>query len=258
MKLETFYEKAYAWILVFGPRIIGAVVIVIAGFWIISRIRTWLEKVLRNKQLDSSLKPFLISFLITTLQVLLLVTVMQVIGIQMTVFAALLGGIGVAIGLALSGTLQNFTSGILILMLKPYKVGDNIMTQNHEGTVTVIKLFHTLVVTYDNQTVIIPNSKLSNDTIINLSLQGNRRMDIELKFKFNEDLNEIRSIIEKALNEYKSVLKDPVYRIGIASIEPDGYKVAVNLWVNSHGFVDSRFAIQEKLINDLKAAGKFI
>lgn len=109
------------------------------------------------------------SLLFTILQILLLLTLMQILGIQMTVFAALVGGIGVAAGLALSGTLQNFTSGILILLLKPYKVGDNIIAQGQEGTVLSIQIFYTVLLTYDNRDVIIPNSKLSNELIINLS-----------------------------------------------------------------------------------------
>ena len=115
------------------------------------------------------------------LKILLALALLQVLGIQMTMFAALVGAFGVAAGLALSGTLENFTSGILILLLKPFRVGDNIIAQAQEGTVTSIQLFYTVVLTFDNRTVIVPNSKLSNEVIINLSREGLRRMDIELK-----------------------------------------------------------------------------
>src|SRR3954470_10993697 len=137
-----------------------------------------------RRQLDSSLQPFLLSLLFTILQVLLLLTAMQIIGIQMTIFAALIGGIGVAAGLALSGTLQNFTSGILILLLKPFRVGDIIIAQGQEGIVQSIQIFYTVVVTYDNRDVIIPNSKLSNDLIINISQEGKRRLDLDIKLPY--------------------------------------------------------------------------
>src|SRR3954470_15622031 len=146
-----------------------------------------------RRQLDSSLQPFLLSLLFTILQVLLLLTAMQIIGIQMTIFAALIGGIGVAAGLALSGTLQNFTSGILILMLKPFRVGENIIAQGQEGTVKTIQIFFTVVKTFDNRTVIIPNSKLSNEVIVNLSREGKRRLDIELKFNYGVDFEQVKN-----------------------------------------------------------------
>jgi small conductance mechanosensitive channel len=120
-------------------------------------------------------------------------------GIEMSIFAALIASVGVAAGLALSGTLQNFTSGILILVLKPYKVGDNIIAQAQEGTVSSIQLFYTVITTFDNKTVIVPNSKLSNELIVNLSREGTRRLDTEMKVAFPVPFEQIRSIVEQAI-----------------------------------------------------------
>jgi small conductance mechanosensitive channel len=256
MKIQEFYDKVYNWVLTFGPRILIAIAILIAGQWFIRVFRTWLAKVLEKRKLDLSLKPFLQSLLATAMQVLLFFAIMQVLGIQLTVFAALVGGLGVAAGLALSGTLQNFTSGILILLLRPYRIGDNIIAQGHEGTVASIQIFYTLVTTFDHRTVIIPNSKLSNEVIVNLSREGKRRLDLELKFGFQIPFEEIRDIIQKSIDSVPpEVLKEPRARIGISSIDADGYKVMVNAWVKPHGFVDSRFSFQEKIIRDLKVAG---
>ena len=134
-----------------------------------------------KKQFDSSIQPFLMSLLFAILQIFAVIATMDVVGIRMTIFTVLIGGIGVAAGLALSGTLQNFTSGILILLLKPFRVGDTIIAQGQEGVVRLIQIFYTIVVAYDNKDVIIPNSKLSNDLIINISQEGKRRMDLDIK-----------------------------------------------------------------------------
>lgn len=173
----------------------------------------------------------------------------------MTIFGAIVGGITVAAGLALSGTLQNFASGVIILFLKPFAVGDNIIAQGQEGTVSAIELFYTFVTTFDNRTVVIPNSKLSNEVIINISAIGSRRLDIELKFSNAIDYNEVKKQVDETIRECEKILKDPEYRIGISSIEPDGYKVMVNVWLNSHGFIDSKMEFQEQLIQNLKASG---
>lgn len=255
MKLEAFYDKAYTWLLNFGPRILLALFVLIAGQWLIRVLRKWITRMLSRHNLDSSLKPFLLSLIATVLQVLLLLAAMQIVGIQMTVFAALVGGIGVAVGLALSGTLQNFTSGILILILRPYRVGDNISTQGQEGTVNSIQIFYTVVTTFDNKTVIVPNSKLSNEVIVNLSREGRRRLDLELKFSFAYPYEQIRDSILKAIGSSDEVLKDPGPRIGVSTIDPDGYKVSVNVWVNAHGFVDAKLSFQEKLMAGLRDSG---
>ena len=173
----------------------------------------------------------------------------------MTIFAAAIGAFGVAAGLALSGTLQNFTSGILILLLKPFKVGDNIISQGQEGTVNSIQIFYTIVTTYDNKSVIIPNSKLSNEVIINISREGKRRLDFEIKFNFGVDFNQIKEILDETLKSNENILKEPERRIGITKVEADGYTVLLNVWINAHGFTDTRLFLYGQLLNSLKTSG---
>jgi small conductance mechanosensitive channel len=173
----------------------------------------------------------------------------------MTVFAAAIGAFGVAAGLALSGTLQNFTSGVLILFLKPFRVGDNILAQSIEGAVSAIQIFFTVVKTFDNKTVIIPNSKLSNEIITNLSREGKRRLDIELKFGFGIDFLQIQNLLDKSINEVVGLLKEPARRIGVSAIESDGYKVLINVWAPAHGFLDVKLLLHQKIIQDMKANG---
>ncbi|WP_254412435.1 mechanosensitive ion channel family protein [Dyadobacter diqingensis] len=255
MKTDQFYNKAYSWILDKGPSFLLGIAILFVGFWLIKMLSKWMSVRLHKKEVDPSLTPFLLSLTITVLRVLLIVAAMQVIGIQMTVFAALIGAIGVAAGLALSGTLQNFASGVLILMLKPFKVGDNILAQGQEGTVTAIKIFYTVVTTFDNRTVVIPNSKLSNEMIINVSSSGKRRLDIEMKFSNGIDFTAVKDLINKVLEGTQNILVTPEKRIGVSSIESDGYKVMLNVWINAHGFIDTKMAIQQKLMENLKTSG---
>jgi small conductance mechanosensitive channel len=255
MDIEKFYNKAYDWLLIFGPRVIIAIIVFFAGLWFVRILKRWIGKALAKKLAQSSLVPFIMSLCVTVLHVLLVMLVLQIVGIQMTLFAALIAALGVAAGLALSGTLQNITSGILILMLKPFKPGDNIIAQGQEGTVTSIQIFYTVVTTFDNRTVIVPNSKLSNEVIINTSRQGTRRIDIELKFNYGVAFEKIREIVAKVIEDNHDVLKDPVHRIGISSLDPDGYKAIINVWAKSHGFQDARYLLQEKIMDKLKTEG---
>jgi small conductance mechanosensitive channel len=255
MDWNKFYDKAYTWILTVGPKILIGLIIVFVGLWLIRVIKRWMNHHLMKRDVASSVRPFLINLIVTILQVLLVFAFMQIAGIEMTIFATIVGAFGVAAGLALSGTLQNFTSGILILFLKPFRVGDNVIAQGIEGTVDTIQIFFTVVKTFDNKTVIIPNSKLSNEVITNLSREGKRRMDIELKFNYGIDINEIKQILEKSIIRRADLLKEPAHRIGISSIEADGYKMMVNVWAPAHGYQDAKLLLQEELVQDLKTAG---
>lgn len=254
-RLATFYDKAYNWILTYGPKIIIAIIVFFIGLWLIRLLKKWVFRVMANRHIDESIQDFLHGLISIVFQILLVLIIMQILGIQMTIFAAVVGAFGVAAGLALSGTLQNFASGVLILLLKPYRIGDNINTQGQEGTVTSIQLFYTIVLTFDNKTVIVPNSKLSNEVIVNLSREGNRRLDVELKFTYAYDYNNIKELIEKSINDYQPILKNPAHRIGISALEPDGYRILVNVWIAAHGYTDTKMAFQEKLMADLKNGG---
>lgn len=255
MNIDEIYKYAITWIITKGPSVLLGILLLVVGMWIIKLISKALHSNMHQKGLDPSLKPFLQSLLVTALRILLIFAVMQVVGIEMTVFAAILGALGVAAGLALSGTLQNFASGIIILFLKPFSVGDNIIAQGHEGTVTAIKIFYTVVTTFDNRTVIVPNSKLSNEVIVNISSMGSRRMDIELKFSNAIDFEEVKRFVNEAIDQSEKALQKPERRIGISSIEPDGYKVMVNLWLDAHGFIDTKMEIQQKIMEKLKGSG---
>lgn len=249
---QKFTGKAYNWIVDFGPKLLIAIVLFIIGQWVIKLINGGLSRILSNKRFDATLRPFIQNLLQITLQVLLVLGLMQVLGIQMTLFAAVLGAFGVAIGLSLSGTMQNFASGVLIILLKPFRVGDNIKTQGEEGTVTSIRLFYTVIRTFNNTTLIVPNSKLSNEVIFNLTREKTRRVDIIMKFNYGVDFKKLQTLVLKTAGNFEQGLKEPSPRIGIEKIEPDGYTVLINIWINSHGYQDTLLVFNETLMNELK------
>src|SRR5919202_2575357 len=238
MNWEKFYDKAYNWVLSFGPRLLVAIIVLVVGMWLIKLFKKWATHHMTKNEFDPSLKPFFVSLANTILQVLLLLSLMQILGLQLTIFTTVIGAIGVAAGLALSGTLQNFTSGVLILLLKPFQVGDIIVAQGQEGIVNSIQIFYTVVTTYNNTTVIIPNSKLSNEVIINLSKEGLRRLDVEIKFSFGIPFEQINAIVRKSIQKEAGILKEPAPRIGVSAVEADGYRAVINIWTHAHGFQD--------------------
>ena len=257
MKLnwDKIHDTVTTWVITEGPRILLAIVGVFVGLWLIRLFIQRLHKIMDRREVDSTFKPFLIGMINIVLDVLLFLALIQVLGLQLTLFASLIASFGVAVGLALSGTLQNFTSGILILLLKPYRVGDSIIAQGQEGVVETIEIFYTVVTTYDNKTVIIPNSKLSNEVITNISREGTRRLDVEFKFNFGIDYKQVEGALKATISNIQNVLKQPEYRIGVSTIEPDGYRVMVSVWLAAHGFIDAKLVIQQKLIEGLKSNG---
>jgi small conductance mechanosensitive channel len=248
---QRLYERGYHWIELYGPKLVIAVILLVAGQWIIRVLKKVFLRILHKKQTDSALRPFLASLITIVLQVLLLLLVMQLVGIKMTIFAALVGALGVAGGLALSGTLQNFTSGVLILLLKPYEIGDNIVAQGQNGIVDSIQLFYTVLITPDNRTVIIPNSKLSNEVIVNNTRQGLRRIDIELKLSYGISSSEAKRIALQELDQLQPA-QAPAPEAAISGLDPDGWKLLVYAWVDNTQYDETRFALQEKIINNLK------
>lgn len=245
-------NKTYDWVSSYGPKIIIAVVIFIIGQWLIRLFSKAVKKILAARMLDITLRPFIENLLQILLQVLLLMGLMQLLGIKMTLFAAFIGALGVAVGLALSGTLQNFASGVLIILLKPFRVGDNIKTQGEEGTVKSIRLFYSVITTFNNVTLIIPNSKLSNEVIFNLTREARRRIDIPVKFNYAVDYKQVHEAMERTLQSFAHSLQEPPSRIGIEKIEADGFTVSLNVWVHSHGYYDAKLLLNEKLMNELK------
>jgi small conductance mechanosensitive channel len=255
MKLENFYDRAYNWLFMHGPDFFFGIIIFFMGLWFIRFLRFRIRDRMSKTKVNSSLQPFLLSLSITALYVLLIITVMEIIGLHITVFTTIIGAFSVAAGLALSGTFQNFAGGVLILLLKPFEINDNIVAQGQEGKVTSILIFYTVIITYDNRTIIIPNGKLFNEVIINLSREGKRRLDFEVKLGYAADIDKAKKIILDAINSTENVLTDPPLRLGLIGLEIDCIRFTVNVWLDPDNYLAVKIALMEKIIKNLGAAG---
>lgn len=252
---KKMYDNAMDWLISYGPKILLGVAVFIVGMLLIRVVNRWVKNAMNKKKVNLNVRYFLQNVIVLTLQVLLLVSVLQIMGLQLTVLSAIIAGFTVAAGLALSGTLQNFVSGILILILKPYRVGDNIIAQGQEGTVTTIEIFYTVVLTYDNQTIIIPNGQLSNNVVVNLSKEGKRRMDIKMRFDYETDVSLVKNTMLKAVTDEKNTIHEMPPRVGVSELEAERYVVTINVWTKAHGYYDTRILLQERIIEELKKAG---
>ncbi|OKS89543.1 mechanosensitive ion channel family protein [Mucilaginibacter polytrichastri] len=254
MDIHIIYNKVFNWLLSNGPKLLFGIIVFFVGLWVIRLIRTSLKTRMSQRQVHSSLQPFFLSLTITSLYFLLIIFVMEIVGIELTIFTTVIGAATVAAGLALSGTLQNFAGGILILLLKPFDLDDNIIAQGQDGVVTSIQIFYTVVLTGDNKTVIIPNGKLFNEVIVNVTREGKRRLDIEIKLGYAADSEQVKQIIQDAIKAMPNILKTPATNVGIVSLEIDGIKYVVQVWVNPKDFLRTKIDLQERIIKDLRAA----
>ncbi|SDF33443.1 small conductance mechanosensitive channel [Mucilaginibacter pineti] len=254
-KVEDFYKDFHNWLIDHGPKYIGGIIIFFIGLWVIRFMRNRLRTRMLKRGVHSSLQPFFLSLSITTLYVLLIIWVMNIVGLEMTIFTTIIGAFSVAAGLALSGTFQNFAGGVLILLLKPFELDDSIMAQGQDGRVLSIQIFYTVLLTADNKTVIIPNGKLFNEVIVNVTREGKRRLDFEIKVAYANDADKIKEVIKNAIKTTANLLTDPEARVGIIGMEIDSIRFTINVWVEPANFLTAKIALQEKIFKDLTAAG---
>ncbi|WDF55551.1 mechanosensitive ion channel family protein [Mucilaginibacter sp. KACC 22063] len=254
MDIHLFLHHAYEWLSLKGPLFLLGAIVFIIGLWIIKLIRNGLKRRMSKREVHSSLQPFFMSLSITALYVLLIVLVLQIIDYPLTFFTTILGAATVAAGLALSGTLQNFAGGILILLLKPFELGDNIVAQGQDGVVASIQIFYTVVITFDNKTVIIPNGKLFNEVIVNVTREGKRRLDIGLKLGYVAAPEDVIRIIENSIKSTPDILPLPE-TVGVSALELDGIKYTIRVWVDPKNYTRIKLGLQALIVKDLREAG---
>ena len=229
------------------PKIIVALLILWIGWKLIKWFLNLLQKIFAKKNLDSSLQSFLHSIIDIALKTLLIITVAGMVGIQMTSFIAILGAAGLAVGMALQGTLQNFAGGVIILILKPYRVGDFIEQNNISGTVNEIQIFNTVLTTPDNKVVVVPNTQLATNTLINYTRSGKRRVDISVGIAYGEDINKAREVLlDLARNHRYTLLENAdapvVVTTGLGSSSVD---LQLRVWVKSADFWNATFELNQ-------------
>jgi len=255
MRIEEFYKEFHIWLINRGPSYVGGILIFFIGLWVIRFLRSRFRDRMAKRDINSSLQPFLLSLVITSLYVLLIISVMNIIGFELTIFTTIIGAFSVAAGLALSGTFQNFAGGVLILLLKPFELNDNIVAQGQDGKVTSIQIFYTVLLTVDNKTIIIPNGKLFNEVIVNVSRENKRRLDFEVRLAYAADIDKAKKIILDAINSTENVLTNAEIRVGLIGLEIDSLRFTINVWVEPANFLTVKIALMEKIIKNLGAAG---
>jgi len=245
--LNQIVEKITNLSVEYAPRLLLAVVTLIIGLWGIKVIVKALNKALEVKKVDVSLHDFLKSTVSILLKVLLLVSVASIIGIKTTSFIAVIGAAGLAIGLALQGALSNFAGGVLILIFRPFKVGDFIEALGYTGTVESIQVFNTVLVTLDNKKVVIPNGNLSNNSIVNYSAKENRRVDFTFGIGYGDDIKKAKEVLYKVVTSHNLVLKSPEPFIGVSELADSSVNFAVRVWTKVSDYWTVFFDINEEV-----------
>ncbi|HKL08735.1 MAG TPA: mechanosensitive ion channel domain-containing protein [Bacteroidales bacterium] len=244
---EQYLDKIVNFGFEYGPQLIGGILVLLFGLWITKFITKGVGKALTKGNVDPSLIPFLKRLTSIILKILVIITVMSMIGIQMTSFIALLGAAGLAIGMALSGTLQNFAGGVIILVFKPFKVGDFIEAQGYMGTVKEISIFTTRLNTVDKKLIIIPNGPLSTGALTNFSAEPQRRVDWTFGMAYGDDVESFKKAIHDFIAEDSRILNDPAPFIGLTELADSSVNFAVRVWVNSPDYWDVFFQMNEKV-----------
>ncbi len=247
MNTEQILNQINQIALEYGPKLIGAIAVWIIGGWIIKALTNRFNKMLEKRGTDKSLKPFLKSLVGSLLKVLLIITVLGMLGVQMTSFIAILGAAGLAVGLALSGTLQNFAGGVMILIFKPFKVEDVIEAQGFLGKVSEIQIFNTILKTPDNKTVIIPNGGLATSSMTNYTTEPTRRVDWTFGIGYGDDVDKAKGVIKGLCDQDPRILKDPELFIAVSALADSSVNFAVRAWVNADDYWNVFFEMNEKV-----------
>ena len=241
----NYVDKLQDMALSFAPKIIGAVLVYIIGSFIIRRLANMVSTVMNRKNYDKSLQGFLISLMKVMLNILLILSIASMIGIDITSFAALLAGAGLAIGAALNGSLGNLAGGVMILIFKPFKVGDIIEAQGVTGSVTEQGVFATTILTGDNKTIIIPNGPLSTGVITNYNTHGNLRVDLNIAIALDQDIDIARTVATAAMLSHPKVLKTPAPEVSVLKIADGMCTLAIRPYTVQADYWEVYFGVQE-------------
>ncbi len=254
-RVQEILNYLYELIVEYGLQVVGAIVALIIGLWIISGLTRAFHKNLVKREVDESLRSFLKSIFNILLKVMLIISIASMIGIEMTSFIAILGALGLAVGLALSGMLQNFAGGVIILLLKPFKVGDFIEAQGYMGTVNTIQIFHTILKTPDNKTIILANGALSTSSLTNFSTEPQRRVDMTFGIAYGDDTSKAKEVIMSLIKDDKRILGDPEPFVAVSELADSSVNFVVRAWVNAADYWGVYFDMHNKIYNAFNKEG---
>ena len=247
-KFEHILQIVINYAVKYGLQLLVAVLILLIGFWLAGKLTKSLKKVMEVRKLDPSLCSFVLSLVNIVLKILVVIIVLTTVGVQMTSIIAVLGAASLAVGMALSGTLQNFAGGVIIMILKPFKVGDYIVdASGREGKVDKIMIFTTQITTAENKTVFLPNGTLANGAITNFSREGKRRVTLTVGISYGDDIEKARSLLLEMLNSDSRVLKDPAPSIFVSALSPNSITVTVFYWAENQNVSTSQNDFTEQI-----------
>lgn len=255
MDLKQLTTKGIEFATEYGLKIVGAIIIYIIGSWLISKLMKGAQKIMEKRELEISLQKFLLNLLKWTLQILLVLAILAKLGVETTSFAAILAAAGLAVGMALQGSLSNFAGGVLIMIFKPFKVGDLIEAQGEIGVVKEIEIFTTKLIGITNREIIIPNGTLSNGNIINYSTEGTRRVDLVFGVSYDSDIKQTKEVLMNVLTSNPKVLKDPAPTVNVLELADSSVNFAVRPWCATADYWDVYFGTTESVKLALDQAG---
>lgn len=255
MPFEDALEFVTKGLLDFGWDILIAVAIYIVGRWIVRYLDRLLERIFTRRDMEVSLAKFIRSFVRTALYVIIIITIVRKLGIDTSSFVALLASTGVAIGMALSGTLQNFAGGIMILLLRPFRIGDYVQTQGVEGSIKEIKLFNTVINTVDNKLITLPNGPIVNNIINNFSAENRRRVDLSVSISYGDDYDVARQALLDMIAADERIEKDTAPFVAIGSLGENAVKITIRVWAKSSDYWGIYHDLNEKIYKELPAKG---
>tara|TARA_B110000503_G_scaffold75915_1_gene117231 strand:- start:10969 stop:11778 length:810 start_codon:yes stop_codon:yes gene_type:complete len=253
--MEQYLNQLKIILMEYTPKVLMALAVLIIGLLIIKVFVNTTKKVLSKREVDITLQKFLLNLLNWVLKILLFITVVAKLGIETTSFAAILASAGLAIGLALQGSLANFAGGILIIIFKPIKIGDFIEAQGVSGSVKEIEIFTTKLNTTDNKEIIIPNGALSNGNIVNYSTEATRRVDFTFGVGYDSDIKKTKEVISRVINSHPLVLKEPAPAVNLSELADSSINFFTRGWVKKEDYWTVKFDILEQIKEALDAAG---
>jgi len=252
---EQLSAKGMELVWTYGPDFITALITLLVGLWVIGIITRTTKKVFVKKGFDPSLTPFLTTLINILLKVMLFISVVGMVGVEMTSFVAILGAAGLAIGLSLQGTLQNFASGVMILIFKPFKVGDFIDAAGYMGSIKEIQIFNTIMMTGDNKRIIIPNSAIAGGSLTNFSAEENRRVDFTFGIGYGDDYDKAKAVLLKYVSEDERIFTDPEPFIALHSLGDSSVNIVMRVWCKSGDYWGIYFDMNEKVYKGFGAEG---
>ena len=254
-KMDEFIEQIIILGTEAGKSILLAAIVAVIGYYIVRFINNMVARILERRNVEPTVQSFLKSFVNITLLILLILTVVSTLGVNTTSLAALLASAGLAVGMALSGNLQNLAGGIILLLFKPYKVGDYIEAQGVSGTVKAIQIFHTILTTPDNKELFIPNGALSSGNITNYSKNDLRRVDMVVSVEYGTDTEKVKQVTQELLRSDSRILKDPAPFVVVNELGDNGVFFSIRVWVNGSDYWNVFFDTNERIYNEFNKQG---